>query len=67
MPCGLGLISWLFVFPWKRYLAIFHAQLSILNVFRPDKGYFMEVFVLQLFAKTRINQLAVRFPLGKAT
>ena len=61
------LLSWLFAFPWKRYLANFRTQISILNVFCPDKGYFTEGFVSQLFAQTRVNQLAVRFPLGIAT
>ena len=61
------LLSWLFAFPWKCYLAVFRIQISILNVFRPDKGYFTEGFVLQLFGQTRVNQLAVCFPLGIAT
>ena len=49
------------------YLGICSDPSSLLDVFCLDTGYSMVVFVLQLFAQTRFNQLAVRFPQGIAT
>ena len=35
--------------------------------FSPRQGLLYGIFVLQLFAQTRVNQLAVHFPFGIAT